>query len=359
MGDLDSIPANLHRALTLAETLDDDQWRAWLLGSLAHYLWLIRDLARAFELCQRALGIAERVGDAQLTVGVRFALGEAHWARGEYKTAVGLFRQNLPLVTDEVPRGLARGPVIDSVVNRRWLAQSLADLGSFESAIAAGREAVRIAEAKNHPYSLANALVGLGTALLRSGRFVEAVDLVERDVEVCRAFSSRDMLGTALPMLAAAYAGAGRWTDARRIMDDSARVPSRLSTSSVRLAEAALVTQALPQARLHAETALALSQQQMAGGDEARSLYLLGEIDAAEAPTSPRVPDDHYRKALSLADALGMRPLVAHCHFGLGMLYRRTGKREQALEHVTAATTMYREMDMRFWLEQAEAELRA
>ena len=53
-----------------------------------------------------------------------------------------------------------------------------------------------------------------------------------------------------------------------------------------------------------------------------------------------------------------MRPLVAHCHLGLGKLYTRTDKREQAEEHLRTATTMYREMDMRFWLEQAEAELR-
>jgi len=53
-----------------------------------------------------------------------------------------------------------------------------------------------------------------------------------------------------------------------------------------------------------------------------------------------------------------MRPLVAECHLGLGKLYRRTGKRQEAHEHPTTATTMYREMDMRFWLEQAEAEMR-
>ena len=53
-----------------------------------------------------------------------------------------------------------------------------------------------------------------------------------------------------------------------------------------------------------------------------------------------------------------MRPLVAHCHLGLGKLYQRTGKRQQAQEHLTTATTMYREMAMRFWLEQGEAELR-
>jgi hypothetical protein len=49
--------------------------------------------------------------------------------------------------------------------------------------------------------------------------------------------------------------------------------------------------------------------------------------------------------------------LVAHCHLGLGKLYRRMGKEDQAREHLTTATTMYREMGMRFWLEKAEAEL--
>jgi hypothetical protein len=52
----------------------------------------------------------------------------------------------------------------------------------------------------------------------------------------------------------------------------------------------------------------------------------------------------------------GSSGLVAHCHLGLGKLYRRTGESAQAREHLTTATTMYREMDMRFWLEQAEAE---
>ena len=52
----------------------------------------------------------------------------------------------------------------------------------------------------------------------------------------------------------------------------------------------------------------------------------------------------------------GLRPLVAHCHLGLGKLNRRTGKREQAREHLTTARTMYREMDMRYWLVQTEAE---
>ena len=60
---------------------------------------------------------------------------------------------------------------------------------------------------------------------------------------------------------------------------------------------------------------------------------------------------------MALASKVGLRPLVAHCHLGLGSLYRRTGKREYAWEHLAAATTMYREMGMIYWLEKADREM--
>ena len=59
---------------------------------------------------------------------------------------------------------------------------------------------------------------------------------------------------------------------------------------------------------------------------------------------------------MALAEPRGMRPLVAHCHLGLGKLYQRTGERAKAGEHLTTATTMYRAMGMNFWLAGAEVE---
>ena len=91
---------------------------------------------------------------------------------------------------------------------------------------------------------------------------------------------------------------------------------------------------------------------------EAWGLRLLGEIVSRLDPVDIQQADEHYRQALALADELGMRPLVAHCHLGLGKLYRRTGRDQQAPEHLATATMMYREMHMGFWLEQAEAESR-
>ena len=105
-------------------------------------------------------------------------------------------------------------------------------------------------------------------------------------------------------------------------------------------------------------SALTLARERGQRGDEARALRLLGEVASHPDPPDVETSEAHYRQAMSLADELGMRPLVAHCHLGLGKLYRRTGKRQEAQEHLSTATTMYREMDMRFWLEQAEAEMR-
>jgi hypothetical protein len=45
---------------------------------------------------------------------------------------------------------------------------------------------------------------------------------------------------------------------------------------------------------------------------------------------------------------------VAHCHLGLGRLYRRTGRHEQAQEYLTTATAIYGEMGMTYWFEQLE-----
>jgi hypothetical protein len=77
-------------------------------------------------------------------------------------------------------------------------------------------------------------------------------------------------------------------------------------------------------------------------------------LDPRDAPAA----EAHYDQALTLAEPRGMRPLVAHCHAGLAKLYPRTGKRTESDEHIVAATAMYREMGMNFWLQKAEAEMR-
>ena len=108
------------------------------------------------------------------------------------------------------------------------------------------------------------------------------------------------------------------------------------------------------EARTEIRLGLAAATERHAWGHRATWRRLEAEVLAPEDPAGARA---RLEEALALATEQEMRPEVAHCHLGLGKLYRRTGKREQAQEHLTTAVTMYREMDMRFWLEQAEAEI--
>ena len=107
----------------------------------------------------------------------------------------------------------------------------------------------------------------------------------------------------------------------------------------------------------HARQALDLARQQKARGDEALALHQLGVVHAHADPPDAEQAEAHYQQALALAEELGMRPLQAHCHLGLGTLYAKTGQREQARAELSTAIEMYRAMEMTFWLPQAEAAL--
>ena len=121
--------------------------------------------------------------------------------------------------------------------------------------------------------------------------------------------------------------------------------------------EASLLAGRMEEALQLAERALNLSRDHQERGHEAWALRLLGEIAAHQDPPEIEPAKNHYRQALALAEELGMRPLQAHCHRGLGMLYAATGQQEQARTALSTAIEMYQSMDMTFWLPQAEAAL--
>jgi tetratricopeptide (TPR) repeat protein len=113
----------------------------------------------------------------------------------------------------------------------------------------------------------------------------------------------------------------------------------------------------LDEAHALAERALALAHRHQEWGNEAYALHLLGEIAAQRVAPDVNTAAAFYRQALARAEDLGMRPLQAHCHRGLGTLYATMGQWEQARAELTTAIEMYRAMDMTFWLPQAEAAL--
>jgi predicted protein tyrosine phosphatase len=123
------------------------------------------------------------------------------------------------------------------------------------------------------------------------------------------------------------------------------------------LGEAQLLASRAEDAQVLTERALALAQAHQERDHQAHALRLLGDIAAQCDPPEVAHATAHYQQALTLAEDLGMRPLVAHCHRGLGTLYAATGQAAQAGGALSTASAMYRAMDMTFWLPQTEAAL--
>jgi tetratricopeptide (TPR) repeat protein len=141
-------------------------------------------------------------------------------------------------------------------------------------------------------------------------------------------------------------------------LQPTALLPSPMSALVVVwLAETALHTGRLASAQTLAERALKLAQDRQERGNHAWALRLLGTLVAHGDIAHMAPASDYYEQALALAEELGMRPLQAHCHLGLGTLYARTGQWQQARTDLSTAMELYRAMEMTFWLPQAEAAL--
>jgi tetratricopeptide (TPR) repeat protein len=163
--------------------------------------------------------------------------------------------------------------------------------------------------------------------------------------------------------LGAAYTLSGRVADAVALLTQAMEQSTAWEKVAYQvlcrlpLGEAQLLAGRPAEAQVLAERALALAREHHERGNQAYALRLLGNIAARREPPEVAQAEAHYRQALTLANELGMRPLVAHCHRGLGTLYAAIGQREQARAELATAVEMYRSMEMTFWLPQTETAL--
>jgi len=203
----------------------------------------------------------------------------------------------------------------------------------------------------------------VGLPYLRQGNLYQALPVLERAMSLCEEVDLPFYFSLVAAALGEAYGLCGRVDEAVRLLE---RVLEQTALSGsiggqtpllLTLGESHLHAGHLEEAQALAERALALNRERQEHGHEAYALRLLGGIAARREPPASEQAGDYYRQTLALAEALGMRPLQAHCHRGLGTLYATTGQREQARAELSTAIAMYQVMEMTFWLPQTEVAL--
>ena len=362
LAEFGRIEGYLREAEHLAMMLDDQRRLGWVSAYMAGHHVHVGGAAEVRAFAQRVESAGRTLGDEPLQVAAQYYHLHACHLAGDHRGAEQAGRrlmQSLPADRVHERFGLALPPAVHS---RAYLARVLAEQGMFEEGQAHGLEAMRIAEALDHPFSVLWACLGHAYLYSIRGELSQASRLLERAAALCREWSFTTYLPVTMASLGHAYGWSGRVEEGLSLLQqalalyESAGIGYAHSISVVYFGEVYLLANRVGDARACADRAATLARARGERGYEAYAWRLLGEV--AAVADAPGVPEARFREALAAAEELSMRPLTAHCHFGLGKLYHCTGELAHAEERLTAAITMYREMNMQFWLERAEAEKR-
>jgi transcriptional regulator with AAA-type ATPase domain/tetratricopeptide (TPR) repeat protein len=360
LGEFERRLAHLREAKTLAEVLGDPRRLGELCTNMTHAFWTMGDYDNALTYSQQALTLAAATEDAVQQARVYGYLGTVYFSLGDYRRAMDVFRPALQSYQGELRHERFRSMMITAARDRLWLLQCCAEVGAFAEGLAYGEEAARIAATAGHLTSAVMSHDRLGLLAFHQGELPHAICMLEHALAQCRAADIPLYLPGIMATLGLAYARSGQVTEALHLLD---QVEVRQTTGGggdrimLHLGEGYLLAGRVEDAHRLAERHLALSRERKERGNQAWALWLLGEVAAQRQPQDTAQAEAHYRQALALAETLGMRPLQAHCHAGLGALYTMTGQREQACTALSTAIALYRAMQMQFWLPRMEATL--
>jgi class 3 adenylate cyclase/tetratricopeptide (TPR) repeat protein len=358
LGEYGRYLALLGEAEALARVLDDRARLGRVLASMTRVLVITGDHDGAMAVGQQALALAVELGESALQVEASVYLGQAYNAIGDFGRAAELRRRNV----EAVDRGSGTPNTALRIWSQAWLARILSALGAFAEGRRHGEEALRLATLEGRGITPILAHGCLGLLYLAKGDLEHAIRVLDQGLALCRASGNRNWLPIIAAGLGYASALQGRLAEGRALLEEgiseSIRTGARQSPNRAAwLSEVCRLTGRSAEAWQHARQALDLARQQKARGNEALALHQLGVVHAYADPPDAAQAEACYQHALALAKELGMRPLVAHCHRGLGTLYAATGQPEQAHAELSAAIDLYRAMEMTFWLPQAEAAL--
>jgi class 3 adenylate cyclase/tetratricopeptide (TPR) repeat protein len=365
LGQLSRVLALSQQAENMAKLIGDEQRLARVYTYLINYHYLKGEPDLAIGYGERCLAIGETAGDLALQALARGYMGYSHHAQGHYREAEAILRKNVEM--SDGGRWFESGTQtgILHVSSAGWLGFALAELGEFEAARACVDLAQRAADTANHAYGQTIAWTMTGLVALRNGDLDRALLFLVRSLEASREKALTVWRPLPSSLLGLAYVYAGRVPEGLALLEQGVTLSEELGVKAylalwtANHAEGLLVAGQVDAARARAQEALDLALAHKERGHQAWTLYLLAEIaGTGERPDASRA-EATYGQAAAIAEELGMGPLRARIALGLGRLHVRSGDRARAEDRLMTATGLFRDMDMRYWLEQAGGELKA
>lgn len=309
---------------------------------------------------REALDIATAVGDRELAARSTYLMAVSHLALGEYPPAIDGLTRLVEGPEADLARRLAGlfGSLYEGACC--WLAFCWAERGEFARASACADRAIEAVDAADVPQAQALAYNFRACVHLLKGEFAQALPWVERAVRLCETRGLLALLWMASNTHGWVLAWSGRRAEALQVLEriitfqEGTERKFFVPLTYAGAAEAFLLSGRPKEARRAADRALELALETGERPRQAVTLRVLGDIAATQEPPDEGAAAAFLERARALAEVLGMRPLFALCRLSLGRLRLRTGQRAEAEEDLRAARAMFSEMDMRFWLEQAE-----
>ncbi len=349
----------LRDAEGLAEQLEDDRRRGRACTMATIVYALLGELDEAVVSGVRARDIADTLGDFALRIAATSYLIQTHYLRCELERAVELALENIAAVPAERAQEQFGNVSPPAVYDRGHLILCLGELGRFREIEGHQANAIRLAEATNQPFTIGFTYRCVALAHLMQGDLENAHRCLERSVAILRLGNVVLPLPAAVALSAWVLALIGDEPNAILRLDEGIALADAHGGDLVgnygqvyhSLGRASLLLDRVDAAHALAQRSVELSRQHP--GFAAWAQHLLGDIHRMHRACDVTATEAQYRKALTVAEARGMRPLVAHCHASLARLYQTTGKLQQAQEHFATAATMYREMGMTYWLDRA------
>jgi tetratricopeptide (TPR) repeat protein len=372
LADMKRLLATVERAAPLIASLGNPRREALINGYRAAALTNLGRTQEALPFAMRGLSIAQSLDDPLLRVSSQFFAGQAHLRVGALRAAIEYFDYDVGLSTEkliELAVGQPTGRTLDarSALSSHLFAKlecssAYADLGAFDAAMQRAEQALRIAQCVGLMYFRAQGEMVPGLVHVYRGDTSEAIPFLERSLQLGEDADLPGAIIHATYGLGHAYNLTQRPHEAVPILQrgwalaESGGFVHYGAICLMHLADAYSLIGQAPAARETIDRALTVARDGGFRAREAWALHIQGQILGRASDVDKTPTKQAHQAALALADELGMRPLIAHCHFGLAKLHAKSGEREEAREHLATAATMYREMGMQFWLAQAELE---